>query len=240
MVFTIGSMRESRQQRNGVREALGAGARPAVRTGVRRRTHAGVCTTVGDYAGRCGWAVVPGARVARGGGACSCGNAECREPGAHPLPFADEIPAGAAPAGAAEAWARVPGAAVLLPAGRSFDVIEVAEAPGRRALVRLERMGLRLGPVLLTPAGRAQFFVAPGAAAELPHLLYRMGWDDAELDLRCLGPGDHVTAPPSDLGGLGPVRWLREPLPGTAPQPPEARLLLGTLAFVCHRARAYA
>ncbi|WUH90670.1 bifunctional DNA primase/polymerase [Streptomyces sp. NBC_00433] len=240
MVFTIGSMRESRQQRNGVREVSRAVARPGARTGVRRRTHAEVCTTVGDYAWRCGWAVVPGARVARGGGPCSCGDAGCGEPGAHPLPFADEIPAGAAPDGAAQAWARVPGAAVLLPAGRSFDVIEVAEAPGRRALVRLERMGLRLGPVLLTPAGRAQFFVAPGAAAELPHLLYRMGWDDAELDLRCLGPGDHVTAPPSDLGGLGPVRWLREPLPDSAPQVPEARLLLGTLAFVCHRDRAYA
>lgn len=240
MVFTIGSMRESRQQRNGTREFARAGARPGVCTGVRRRTHAGVCTTVGEYAGHCGWAVVPGARVARGGGPCSCGDADCTAPGAHPLPFADEIPAGAAPAGAAEAWARVPGAAVLLPTGRSFDVIEVAEAPGRRALVRLERMGLRLGPVLLTPAGRAQFFVAPGAAAELPHLLYRMGWDDAELDLRCMGPGDHVTAPPSDLGGLGPVRWLREPFADGAVQPPEARLLLGTLAFVCHRAQASA
>ncbi|WP_329174236.1 bifunctional DNA primase/polymerase [Streptomyces sp. NBC_01477] len=240
MVFTIGSMRESRQQRTGAREVSRPGAQPGARGGVRRRTHAGVCATVGEYAGHCGWAVVPGARVARAGGPCSCGDAGCKEPGAHPLPFADEIPAGAPPAGAAEAWARVPGAAVLLPAGRSFDVIEVAEAPGRQALVRLERMGLPLGPVMVTPAGRAQFFVAPGAAAELPHLLYRMGWDDAELDLRCLGPGDHVTAPPSDLGGLGPVRWLREPQPDSVPQPPEARLLLGTLAYVCHRGRAYA
>jgi hypothetical protein len=107
-------------------------------------------------------------------------------------------------------------------------------------VVRLERMGLRLGPVLLTPTGRAQFFVAPGAAAELPQLLYRMGWDDARLDLRCLGPGDHVTAPPSDFGGLGPVRWLREPRQDTVRQPPEARLLLGTLAYVAHRERAYA
>jgi hypothetical protein len=98
-------------------------------------------------------------------------------------------------------------------------------------------MGLRLGPVTATPTGRAQFFVAPGAAAELPHLLYRMGWDDADLDLRCLGPGDHVTAPPSDLGGLGPVRWLRAPVLDAAQQPPEARLLLGTLAYVCHRDR---
>jgi len=106
-----------------------------------------------------------------------------------------------------------------------------------RALVRLERMGLPLGPVLATPCGRAYFFVAPGAAAELPQLLYRMGWDDAALDLHCLGPGDFVTAPPSDLGGLGPARWLRPPEFGSAAQPPEARLLLGTLAYACHRDR---
>lgn len=231
MVFTIGNMRDIRQHRTG--------GRPGARTGARRRTRAAACTTVAEYTGLCGWAVAPGAHAARGGGACSCGDAGCAAPGAHPLPFADEIPAGATLEQAAQAWARVPDAAVLLPAGRSFDVLDVAEAPGQRALVRLERMGLRMGPVLLTPAGRAQFFVAPGAAAELPHLLYRMGWDDAELDLRCLGPGDHVTAPPSDLGGLGPVRWLREPLLDSVPQPPEARLLLGTLAYVCHRDRTH-
>ncbi|WP_370673254.1 bifunctional DNA primase/polymerase [Streptomyces sp. DvalAA-14] len=216
------------------------GALIGARTGAWRRAHAQVRLNVAEYAGLCGWAVVPGARAARGGGACSCGDADCAEPGAHPLAFAGEIPAGASPQEAVEGWARVPGAAVLLPVGRSFDVIEVAEVPGRRALVRLERMGLRLGPVLLTPTGRAQFFVAPGAAAELPHLLYRMGWDDAQLDLRCLGRGDHVTAPPSDLGGLGPVRWLREPRLDAVPQPPEARLLLGTLAYVSHRDGAYA
>jgi Bifunctional DNA primase/polymerase, N-terminal len=238
MVFTIGSMRELRQQRAGVRDAARLGALTGVRTGARRRTHAAVCSNVAEYVGRYGWSVVPGARAARGGGACSCGRPGCPQPGAHPLPSAEEIPAGTPSAQAAAAWAGQPGAAVLLPTGRSFDVLDVAESAGHRALARLERMGLRLGPVLLTPAGRAQFFVAPGAAAELPHLLYRMGWDDALLDLRCLGPGGHVTAPPSDLSGLGPVRWLREPLPAVA-QPPEARLLLGTLAYVCHRDRAY-
>jgi hypothetical protein len=244
MVFTISGMRdlrEARQRRIGARQLVRPEAPHMPRTGVRRLRHSGVAGTVGDYTGRCGWAVVPGARVARGGGACSCGDTGCARPGAHPLPFADEIPSGTPAPLAAEAWAQVPGAAVLLPVGRSFDVIEVAEAPGRRAVVRLERMGLRLGPVLLTPEGRARFFVAPGAAAELPHLLYRMGWDDAQLDLRCLGAGDHVTAPPSDLAGLGPVRWLREPQPaGVPPQPPEARLLLGTLAYACHRERALA
>jgi hypothetical protein len=259
MVFTIGSMRELRAHRTGARNA----ARLAVFSGAggdtgravplagawsaaRRRTRGGVGATVAEYTALCGWAVVPGARAARGGGVCSCGDEGCARPGAHPLSFAEEVPAGTAPQDAAEAWARVPGAAVLLPAGRSFDVIDVAEDSGLRALARLERMGLRLGPVLLTPTRRAQFFVAPGAAAELPQLLYRMGWDGAELDLRCLGPGDHVTAPPSDLAGLGPVRWLREPRAaarGAVPQPPEARLLLGALAYVSHlsrRVRAYA
>jgi hypothetical protein len=243
MVFTIGSMRESRARRAGVLGAARIAVLSGARTGARRRTHASACTSVAQYTGVFGWAVVPGARAARGGTACSCGDARCARPGAHPLPFAAEVPARSSAQEAAEAWGEVPGAAVLLPVGRTFDVLDVAEEPGRRALARLERMGLRVGPVLLTPTGRAQFFVAPGAAAELPALLYRMGWDDARLDLRCLGPGDHVTAPPSDLGGLGPVRWLREPRPSGRdglPQPPEARLLLGTLAYVSHRARVSA
>jgi hypothetical protein len=132
----------------------------------------------------------------------------------------------------------VPGASALLPTGRAFDVIEVAETAGHRALVRLERMGLPLGPVAVTPQGRAWFLVAPGAAAELPELLYRMGWDDARLDLRGLGAGEYITAPPSDLAGLGPVRWLRPPTLEAAGRPPHARLLLGTLAYVSHRSAA--
>lgn len=158
-----------------------------------------------------------------------------RGSGRAPLSFAEPVPAGAGLDDATKAWSEYPGAALMLPVGRAFDVIEVAEAAGRRALVRLERMGLPLGPVCATPTGRARFFVAPGAAAELPQLLYRMGWDDADLDLHCLGPGAHITAPPSDLGGLGPVRWLRPPTLDTAGAPPQARLLLGTLAYICHR-----
>jgi hypothetical protein len=99
-------------------------------------------------------------------------------------------------------------------------------------------MGLPLGPVTATPEGRAQFFVAPGAATELPALLYRMGWDDPTLDLHGLGTGTYLTAPPSDRGGLGPVTWLRPPALDTTTKPPAARLLLGTLAYVAHRSRA--
>lgn len=217
MGFTIGSFREFRD----------------IAPGARRRTRDCARSLVAQYTGCFGWAVSPGARVPRGGGPCDCGDAGCPAPGAHPLAHAEEIPAGAGAEQAAAAWAATPHASVLLPAGRTFDVLDVAEAAGCRAMLRLERMGLRLGPVLGTPTGRALLFVAPGAAEELPRLLYRMGWDGAALDLRCLGAGAYVAAPPSDLAGLGPVRWLRPP--SADRQPPEARLLLGTLAYVCHR-----
>ncbi|MBD0424187.1 bifunctional DNA primase/polymerase [Streptomyces sp. TRM S81-3] len=221
MGFTIGSSR-------GMRE---------IRTGSRRRARSPECTAVAEFTGLWGWDVVPGARAAAG--ACSCGRRDCRAPGAHPLDFAPEIPAGSTLDAATDAWSEFPGAAVMLPVGRTFDVIEVAETAGRRALARLERMGLPLGPVTATPPGRVHFFVAPGAAAELPRLLYRMGWDDpSALDLRGLGPGAYVTAPPSDRGGRGAVRWLRPPALDSATKPPAARLLLGTLAYVAHRSRA--
>lgn len=221
MGFTIGSIREIRE----------------LRSGTRRRNRASVCTAVAEYTGLWGWDVVPGARAVRGGGRteCSCGLLDCPSPGAHPLDASLTVPAGATLDEATAAWERVPGAALMLPVGRAFDVIEVSASTGRHALARLERMGVPLGPVAVAPHGRAWFLVAPGAAAELPRLLYRTGWDDTVLDLRGLGPGDHITAPPSDLGGLGPVRWLRPPTLEAAGRPPQARLLLGTLAYVCHR-----
>lgn len=221
MGFTIGGMREIRE------------LRPAL----RRRGRSPESIAVAEYTGLWGWEVVPGTRAARSGARveCSCRVPGCPAPGAHPLDGAAEIPGGTGLGEATELWSRFPGAALLLPVGRGFDVLEVAEAAGRRALVRLERMGLPLGPVAVAPHGRVWFLVAPGAAADLPRLLYRMGWDDTDLDLRGRGPGEYITAPPSDLSGLGPVRWLRPPAPGMSRQPPRAQLLLGTLAYVCHR-----
>ncbi|MFE1311650.1 bifunctional DNA primase/polymerase [Streptomyces sp. NPDC058755] len=220
MGFTIGGIRE-------------------IRSGTRRRGRSSECTAVAEFTGLWGWDVMPGARAAAG--TCSCEHPDCAAPGAHPLDFAPQVSAGATLDEVSKAWAEFPGASVMLPVGRAFDVVEVAERAGRRALVRLERMGLPLGPVAATPDGRTHFFVAPGAAAELPQLLYRMGWDDpSALDLHGLGPGTYITAPPSDRGGLGPVRWLRPPALDSATRPPAARLLLGTLAYVAHRSRARA
>ncbi|MFE9775671.1 bifunctional DNA primase/polymerase [Streptomyces sp. NPDC005931] len=220
MGFTIGNSR-------GMRD---------IRSGSRRRGRSPEGTAVAEYTGLWGWDVVPGARAA--GGVCSCGLADCRAPGAHQLDFAPEIRAGAPLDEVTEIWGEFPGATMMLPVGRAFDVIEVTEPAGCHALARLERMGLPVGPVTATPDGRAHFLVAPGAATALPELLYRMGWDDpAALDLRGLGPGAYITAPPSDRGGLGPVRWLRSPALDSASWLPEARLLLGTLAYVAHRSR---
>jgi hypothetical protein len=218
MGFTIGGMRRS-----------------------GRRSPVGMA--VAEYTGLWGWDVMPGAIIRRALGqarpGCSCGGADCRAPGDHPLDPGLVIPAGTPLEAALDAWADVwahtPGATMLLPTGRCFDVIDVPAAAGRSALLRLERMGLPLGPVARAPHGRAWFLVAPGAAAALPELLYRTGWDGAALDLRGLGPGGHITAPPSDHAGHGAVRWLRPPDLETAAAPPQARLLLGTLAYVCHR-----
>ncbi|MEU6160758.1 bifunctional DNA primase/polymerase [Streptomyces sp. NPDC047130] len=236
MGFTIGGMRER------------SGARSGARVGVRRRGRSSEGTAVAEFTGLWGWDVVPGARVAPGARDCSCGRADCPEPGAHPLAYAPEIPAGSTLDDVTRAWSDHPGAAVMLPVGRAFDVLEVPETAGRLAVVRLERMGLPVGPVTVTPERRAQFFVAPGAADELPSLLYRMGLDDrgpsgAEgaraarrpAGLRALGAGAYVTAPPSDRGGRGPVRWLRQPALDSAAGLPAARLLLGTLAYAAHR-----
>ncbi|MCK1813526.1 bifunctional DNA primase/polymerase [Streptomyces sp. XM4011] len=227
MGFTIDGLRE-------IRELRLPGRLP------RRLTRNPVRMAVAEYTGLWGWDVTPGARALRRGPGpgrpeCSCGRAECASPGAHPLDPALTITAGIPLRQALADWDRAPGATVLLPTGRGFDVIEVPCGPGRRALLRLERIGLPLGPVAEAPHGRVWFFVAPGAAAQLPQLLYRMGWDDALPQLRCLGPGGHITAPPCEYGGYGPVRWLRAPDLECA-EPPPARLLVGALAYVCHRA----
>lgn len=194
---------------------------------------------VAEYAGAWRWDVVPGTRARRGPAGrpeCSCGAGECAAPGRHPLAGQPEVAGGSSRHESARAWARTPGASVLLPTGRRFDVLDAPAATGRRALARLERLGLALGPVAEPPHGRLWFFVAPGSTTGLAGQLDRMGWDDRPLDLRGLGRGGHVTAPPSELGALGPVRWLRAPDPASVEAMPEARQLLGALAYLSPRA----
>ncbi|MBV6703372.1 bifunctional DNA primase/polymerase [Kitasatospora aureofaciens] len=194
--------------------------------GARRRTKVTASQAAAEYTGRWGWAVSVGDQTDAGTAPCPCGSARCAAPGLHPVPGVE----GAARTADAES-------SVLFPTGRAFDVLDVPEQAGLQALVRLERMGTQVGPVLAAPTGRLHFLVAAGTARRLPDLLYRMGWDDAALDLTCHGEGSYVAAPPTVLAGLGPVRWLRRPTRDNAGCPPEARLLLGTLAYACHRGR---
>lgn len=180
--------------------------------GPRGRSRATRCQTAAEYTLRWGWTVA----LAEAG----CGSDA----------DAVELPPGSGPTEVRDAWLRRPGAELRLRTGLRFDALDVPEVVGYQALVRLERMGVRPGPVLLTPHARALFLVAPHTAEVLPDLLYRTGWDDAELDLVCHGAGASVPAPPTPQ-----TRWLRRPALDTAARPPEARLLLGTLAYACHR-----
>jgi hypothetical protein len=58
------------------------------------------------------------------------------------------------------AWTRFPEAPILAACGVSFDVIEAEAAAGRKALLRLDRMGVELGPVIAVsrPPGPARAF----------------------------------------------------------------------------------
>jgi hypothetical protein len=134
-------------------------------------------------------------------------------------------------------WQRRPRASVLLPTGRTFDVIYVPESAGLHALARMERMDLPLGPVLSTPDRRLAFFVLPGASAKVPDLLSRLGWSPGSLDLVTRGEGAWVAAPPARTVGGGVAQWARQP---TALNRwlPDAAETLGPLAYACGRAAA--
>ena len=79
MGFTIGGSRSTKE----------------FRSGSRRRGRTSECTAVAEYTGLWGWDVVPGARAAAPVRDCSCGHTNCSTPGAHPLPLAPTVPAGA-------------------------------------------------------------------------------------------------------------------------------------------------
>ncbi|GAB3123339.1 bifunctional DNA primase/polymerase [Streptomyces calidiresistens] len=209
----------------------------------RRRGTDPVGTAVAEYTALRGWDVVPGvrARYRAGRAECSCGRATCSAPGAHPLDIDLSrdltIRAGTPLPEALSRWARTPGASVLLPVGRAFEVLDAPAAAGHAALGRLERLGLSAGPVMAAPGDRLWFLVAPGTTGERPAGTARAGAGRRipATDLHVPGPGGYVTAPPSDHAGRGPVRWLRDPGPGAAPDPVGGRMLLRALTHLCRR-----
>lgn len=194
------------------------------------------------YAEERHWDVLPGAWLepdATGAPHCSCADAGCPAPGAHPVrPDWANRASGAAPA-VRRMWVKQPRASILLPTGRTFDAIDVSEEAGCLALARLERMNLPLGPVLGTPGRRLLFFVLPGAGVKVPHLLRRLGWPPESLDLAVRGAGEWVVAPPTRTTPGGCAQWAREPTQANR-WLPDAEDLLSPLAYACGRESAAA
>ncbi|MFE3094375.1 bifunctional DNA primase/polymerase [Streptomyces sp. NPDC059248] len=188
------------------------------------------------YAEERHWDVFPGTwlEASEGEEFCSCGDTECPAPGAHAARPDWASQATGSAAGARRMWGKHPKAAVLLPTGRTFDVLEVPESAGFLALARLERMELPLGPVISTPDRRMLFLVLPGGAAKAPALVRDLGWAPSSLDLVPRGQGHYIAAPPTRVGRRGPVQWARRP---TAENRwlPDAEELMSPLAYACGR-----
>ncbi|MFG3259297.1 bifunctional DNA primase/polymerase [Streptomyces sp. NPDC048172] len=188
------------------------------------------------YAEERHWDVFPGTwlEAVDGMPRCTCGEARCHAPGAHPVRSSWSGEATGSAATARRMWTKEPRASVLLPTGRTFDAIEVPETAGCLALARLERMELTLGPVICAPDGRMLFFVLPGATAKATDLVRKLGWSPSTLDLRARGEGDWVAAPPTRLGTRGSVQWARQPTAANR-WLPDAEEIVPTLAYACSR-----
>ncbi|MFJ6849221.1 bifunctional DNA primase/polymerase [Streptomyces sp. NPDC091271] len=191
------------------------------------------------YAQERHWDVFPGTWLVAAGGTerCSCGDAGCAAPGAHPTRPDWAGQATGSAAAARRMWARQPGSSVLLPAGRTFDALDVPESAGFLALARMERLGLTLGPVTRTPDRRMLFLVLPGAAAKAPELVRQLGWDAGTIGLTAVGEGHYVAAPPTRVAGRGAVQWARRPSRADL-WLPDAEELISPLAYACARETA--
>ncbi|GGQ83229.1 bifunctional DNA primase/polymerase [Streptomyces pilosus] len=184
------------------------------------------------------WDVVPGTWLETRSGVqgCSCGDAACPAPGAHPAREDWAVRATGSATVARRMWRERPDASVLLPTGLTFDAVSVPESAGFLALARMERLGLTPGPVTVTPHRRTEFFVLPGAAAKVPKLLRGLGWSLSSIDLTVRGEGDFVAAPPTRVGSRGAVQWACRPSAANR-WLPDVEEIVPPLAYACGRDR---
>ena len=166
-----------------------------------------------------GWPIVPGAtpygssrrrtKVQCAAGpvpvACSCGQADCWSPAAHPR---DEDWLRQVITDPAEVWAQwgiesasVPN--IVLVCGSAFDAWSVPHAVGSRALDLLPDEIAPFVPIATTPTGRWHLFTSPATLNQTPRI-------PPGLDVVHLGAGQYVPAPPSSRGALGHDTWLAE------------------------------
>ncbi|PWI41133.1 bifunctional DNA primase/polymerase [Streptomyces sp. ICBB 8177] len=158
---------------------------------------------------------------------CACPHPDCAVPGAHP--HDPGLLAATTDARMVEWWwTRRPDAPVLLATGGPVSAVSLPATAGVRALRTLERMGVRLGPVVATPT-RCALLVAPYEFEQLGELLARHEWVPSSL--RYHGRGGYLVLPPSRIASGG-VGWERAPQPGpggSAPWLPRIEVIVDSL-----------
>ncbi|WP_128377452.1 bifunctional DNA primase/polymerase [Streptomyces cavernae] len=159
------------------------------------------------------WPVLPGvAPDPRLSGGCGCPDPACSVPGAHPFD------PGLLAATTDERmvrwwWTNRPAAPIVLATGgKAPCAVSLPAVAASRALAALDRVGMRLGPVVASPE-RWALLVAPYSLEQLGELLYAK--DFVPGSLRFHGEGGYLALPPSETG-RGQIRWERAPLPGSA------------------------
>jgi hypothetical protein len=202
--------------------------------GVPQQRDGGMVDHAVRYADERHWDVLPGTWLEYVDGVtrCSCALPACDAPGAHATRTNWVGHATGSATSARRMWAKEPRACVLLPTGRTFDIIEVSETAGCLALARMERMDTNLGPVASTPLGRMYFFVLAGNAPKVPALVRQHGWSPEAIDLIARGEGEYVPAPPTRIGVRGSVQWVRRPTDANR-WLPDADELMPQLAYAC-------
>ncbi|MFF2651684.1 bifunctional DNA primase/polymerase [Streptomyces sp. NPDC058045] len=165
------------------------------------------------YATAWRWPVLPGVGLTTGRGIrCACPDPECTVPGAHP--FEPGLLAATTDRRMVGWWwtNRPTAPVILATGGHAPCAVSLPALAASRALHTLDRRGIRLGPVIATPA-RWSILVAPYTMEQLGELLYAQ--DFVPGSLRFHGDGGYLALPPSRTG-QGQVRWERAPLPGSA------------------------
>ncbi|MFF2327645.1 MULTISPECIES: bifunctional DNA primase/polymerase [unclassified Streptomyces] len=195
-----------------MREILGRRRRLRLRRRVRPAQLDAVLTCATAWQ----WPVLPGVGLEAAGGrggrdrGCACPDPECAVPGAHPFD------PGLLAATTDERmvrwwWANRPTAPIVLATGGSAPcALSLPAVAAARALAELDRMGVRLGPVVATPT-RWSLLVAPYSLERLGELLHAK--DQVPSSLRFHGEGGYLVLPPSEAGA-GQVRWERAPFTG--------------------------
>ncbi|MFE9258460.1 bifunctional DNA primase/polymerase [Streptomyces sp. NPDC006879] len=159
------------------------------------------------------WPVVPGVGPAPGAADdCGCPDPDCVVPQAHPF---DPGLLAATTDGRMVRWwwTNRPTAPLILATGGTAPcAVSLPAAAGAHALVHLDAVGVRLGPVITT-ATRCSFLVAPYSLERLGELLYAKDW--VPPSLRFHGEGGYLLLPPS-APAANAARWVRAPLPGSS------------------------